>query len=143
MIHEFKNDALQKVVSIPMVYGEPVTGTYRKFLAEVGEGNAMSPSSFRRLITDPDVTLVKGWRYAMVNAAAAAAAATERRVQQRAERRDTRKKHKKAEKAAKRNLANGNRNRLGAQERAKQKKDTGNVFRPSVTASLIAQAIHK
>lgn len=143
----FKNDTIQKEFSIDIL--DKKTKMFNNVLAEfehygVHVDDQFSYSSFKRLIDDSSAS-VKGWTVTTVNPTASMVSTRNRNVSVREQERADRKAQKRAERAAKRNVANGNRNRLGAQRRYKQEKEAkkSKMIKPSILSSVISQAIYK
>lgn len=119
MILEIKNDSLNVSFSVDFV--ENMSQLYRSVMEVIvqkvkDESKHFSYSGFAKVMNDKAHS-VKGWRFTISDPVCSNSNQTERNVAKREEKRASKKQHKKALKAAKRNIANGNRNRLGAQER--------------------------
>lgn len=142
----FKNDTIQKEFSIDIL--DKKTKMFNNILAEfehygVHVDNQFSYSSFKRLIDDSSAS-VKGWTVTTVNPTASMISSRNRNISVREQERADRKAQKRAERAAKRNVANGNRNRLGAQKRYKQEKEAkkSKMVKRSILSSVISQVIY-
>lgn len=146
----FKNDTIQKEFSIDIL--DKKTKMFNNVLAEfehygVHIDDQFSYSSFKRLIDDSSAS-VKGWTVTTVNPTASMVSTRNRNVSVREQERADRKAQKRAERAAKRNVANGNRNRLGSQKRYKQAKEakalnkTPKMIKHSILSSTISQVIY-
>lgn len=120
---EVQNDALN--IKFSVQYEDNMSLMFRRIddvlnTMKVDESKRFSASSFKKVMRD-ETESVKGWRFTIANQVQSRVNETDRKVAKRDEERAARKAHKKAEKMAKKNVQNGNRKRLGAQERYVQK----------------------
>ena len=143
---ELRNDELGVKFSIDLTEKKTkmfdnVQSQFQEF--EVPKHKQFSYASFKRLFDDV-ANSVKGWIMVTVNPKASMVSTRERNIATRDQKRKEQKAHKLAVKAAKKNVANGNRNRLGAQKRAKKAKDNQTKqIKPNMLASIVNQIIYQ